>query len=74
MAQKYRQFEHKKTGDIIRYDKGNPIKKGHGGKDHYHWKHKDLARHQCYDADGNIVVKGSLKSHLYPPDDMKWDF
>jgi len=71
---KHLQYKNKKNGDIIRYDKGDPNEHGHEAHDHYHWTNKDLPKGKYYDAEGNLVDRGSPKSHLYPPKGMKWDF
>lgn len=71
---KHLQYKNKKTGDIIRYDKGDPSAQGHEANDHYHWRNEKLPKREYYDVEGNIVQKGKDAYHLYPPEGMKWDF
>jgi len=61
-------FENKKTGEKIRFDKGNAGKPGHEGKDHYHKYNPDSKndRDKWLDKHGKPVPKYSEDSHLYP--------
>jgi RHS repeat-associated protein len=69
-----RDFENKKTGEKIRYDKGKPGKPGHEGRDHHHrYNPNSKGDNDKYlDKDGKPCGKGSDESHLYPPEGNNW--
>ena len=63
----HRTFENEKTGEIIRHDRGNPEKKGHRSRDHYHHQVPNgKGGYNYVDGKGNTVPSGSNQSHLYP--------
>ena len=64
----HRIFENPKTGDKLRFDKGNPERSGHAGRDHYHRINpsNNNKRDLYLDNKGNPVADGSNPSHLYP--------
>jgi RHS repeat-associated protein len=71
---KHREFENIKTGEKIRFDKGDPTKPRHRGKDHYHRENPEKTGKQDWylDKDGNPVHKWDDESHLYPPEGIFW--
>lgn len=72
----HREFSNEKTGEKIRFDKGNPTETGHEAHDHYHrYNPNSKSRHDGYlDRYGNPVRRGSDASHLYPPNGIYWNF
>ncbi|MDE3046513.1 MAG: RHS repeat-associated core domain-containing protein [Verrucomicrobiota bacterium] len=70
----HREFENTKTGEKIRFDKGDPAKPGHGKYDHHHHlKPSSEGDYHYLDGKGNIVPRGSDPSHLYNPENKWWD-
>lgn len=75
MNQLARTFVNKKTGEKIRFDKGDPSGDGHEANDHHHRYNPNAPRGRAgdkvryLDCDGNPVPKGTDKAHLYPPKD-----
>jgi len=70
-----REFENKKTGEKVRYDKGKPEKSGHGAHDHYHRlkpRPGSPGEYDHVDKNGNPVPRGHDDSHLYPPEGTQW--
>ena len=73
----HREFENMKTGEKIRFDKGDPEGQGHEAYDHYHRYNpkSNNGRHDQYlDKNSNPVRRGDDKSHLYPPEGVYWEF
>lgn len=72
----HREFINGKTGDKIRFDKGDPNNLGHEAHDHYHRYNPNARnRHEAYlDINGKPVGRGSDASHLYPPRGINWEF
>lgn len=68
----HHEFQHKKSGEKIRYDKGRPGETGHKGRDHYHRLNPDKAdRKKPYlDKDGK-PINDTDKAHLYRPEQIK---
>ncbi len=64
----HRIFNDPKTGIKVRFDKGDPGKKGWKGKDHYHIYNPDSISDKDYylDKGGNPVPKNSEPSHIKP--------
>ncbi len=73
-----RTFENTKSGEKIRYDKGDPKGSGHEAHDHYHRynpkapKGRSGDRIRYLDSNGNPVPNGSGAAHLYPPEGVTW--
>ena len=67
-------YKDKKTGEIIRYDEGDPDKNGHRAHGHYHrYNPKTTGKQDTYlDEEGNPVAEYSDPSHLYRPEDVWW--
>jgi RHS repeat-associated protein len=67
-------YQNKETGEKIRWDKGDPKKKGHEAHDHYHRlnPNKTGKFNEYLDQYGNPVPKGSDESHLYPLEWVWW--
>ncbi len=65
----YREFTNGKTGEKVRFDKGEPNKTGHRSEDHYHrFNPNSRNDHDRYlDVNGNPTGKNTDASHLYPP-------
>ncbi len=68
-----REFQNKKNGDKIRFDKGKPGQSGHGGHDHHHHLRPDGKGDYHYlDSKGNVVRGGSDAAHHYNPENVWW--
>ena len=67
-------YKNKKTGEVIRLDKGKPGDFGHKTHDHYHRLNPNkTGNHDAYlDAYGRPVPERSEESHLYPPEWVWW--
>jgi hypothetical protein len=63
-----REFVNEKTGQKLRFDKGQPGANGYAGQDHYHaYNPNSTGNKDLYlDSGGNAVSKGSSASHLLP--------
>ncbi len=72
----HREFENIKTGEKLRFDKGDPMSQGHEFNDHYHrYNPNSTGRHNQYlDNEGNPTRRGADNSHLYPPEGIYWNF
>ncbi|MBM3198863.1 MAG: hypothetical protein FJZ58_06385 [Chlamydiae bacterium] len=64
----------KKTGEKLRFDKGDPKKSGHEAHDHFHRlnPNKTGKLDEYLDDQKCPVEKGSEISHLYPPEWVWW--
>jgi hypothetical protein len=64
----HREFKNTKTGERIRFDKGNPIEAGHEAKDHYHKYNPDSSKRKEYylDSEGKPCPKYSPDPDCYP--------
>lgn len=66
---RHREFTNGKTGEKIRFDKGDPSQPGHKANDHYH-RYNPSSRmgnkDRYLDANGNPTARNSEASHLYP--------
>ncbi len=64
----HREFTNGKTGERVRFDKGDPSKPGHRANDHYHRYNPNSTnnRNLYLDAYGKPTGNGSDSSHLYP--------
>lgn len=65
-----RTFENKSSGDKLRFDKGEPGKDGHKGRDHYHrYNPERTGKHNEYlDKNERSCRRNCDESHLYPGD------
>ncbi|MCB2262169.1 MAG: hypothetical protein LGR52_04415 [Candidatus Thiosymbion ectosymbiont of Robbea hypermnestra] len=63
-----REFLNPKTGDKVRFEKGDPNKTGWKGKDHWHRYNPNATgkRDLMLDKNGNPAPKGSNTSHIEP--------
>ena len=63
-----REFTNPRTGEKVRFDRGEPGKPGFRGQDHYHRTNPNATgRHdQFLDIHGNPVPRGSEASHIPP--------
>ncbi len=72
-------LENTKTGEKIRYDKGDSTGEGHESEDHYHRYNPNVPKGRAgdkfryLDCDGTPVSKGTDKAHLYPPEGITWE-
>ena len=71
----HREFENVKTGEKVRFDKGEPGRSGHGAHDHHHHVKPDphIGELNYLDEQGNSVPRGSDASHLYNPENVWWN-
>jgi hypothetical protein len=71
----HQEFENVKTGEKIRFDKGDPERPGHGRHDHHHHLKPDPNTKELnyIDEKGNIVPRGSDAAHLYNPENVWWN-
>ncbi|MDR3450747.1 MAG: phage portal protein [Alphaproteobacteria bacterium] len=61
----HRTFENPDTGDILRFDEGDPEMPGYRGEDHYHRPDPDSPG-DFLDQNGDPARDGSPASHLFP--------
>ncbi len=68
VANGHRTFTNPETGDTIRFDKGDPNRTSHRGRDRYHRENPNFTgkRDQYLDKNGNLTPDGSDAAHLYP--------
>lgn len=64
----HREFTNGKTGERVRFDKGDPTATGHRANDHYHRYNPNGRSHrdEYLDVNGNSTGKNTDASHLYP--------
>ena len=67
-------FKDKRTDEIIKFDRGDPAKPGHGAHDHYHKLNpkKTGKKEEYLDKKGKPIRKTDENSHLYPPEWVWW--